>query len=69
MGFLFGGTRPRLTDVHDTDDLLNYGLSFVGNGAEKLEKYNDIQIPLQFIRRRIIAEQDPIDIEFIMDYS
>jgi hypothetical protein len=68
MGILFG-ERPRLTDINDTNDLENYGLSFIGNGAEKLEKYNDIQVPLQFIRRKIIAEQDPINVRFIMDYS
>jgi len=35
MGILFG-TRPRLTDVETDNDLQNYGLSFVGNGAVKL---------------------------------
>ncbi len=68
MGILFG-ERPRLTDISNTNDLENYGLSFIGNGKEKLEKYNDIQVPLQFIRRKIIAEQDPINVQFIMDYS
>jgi len=68
MGILFG-ERPRLTEVHGTNDLENYGLSFIGNGAVNLEAFNDIQIPLQAIRRKIIAENDPIDIRFIMDYS
>jgi hypothetical protein len=68
MGILFGD-RPRLTDINDTNDLENYGLSFIGNGDEKLEKYNDIQVPLQAIRRSIIAHQDPINVRFIMDYS
>jgi len=64
MGILFG-IRPRLTDVETDNDLQNYGLSFVGNGAVKLEIFNDIQIPLQVIRRRINAEP-PIDIQFIL---
>ena len=66
MGLLFG-TRPRLTDVETDNDLQNYGLSFVGNGAVKLEIFNDIQIPLQQIRRDIIANQDPINIQFILE--
>ena len=66
MGLLFG-TRPRLTDVETENDLQNYGLSFVGNGAVKLEQFNNIQIPLQQIRRDIIAHQDPINIQFILD--
>ena len=65
MGILFG-IRPRLTDVETNNDLENYALSFVGNGAVKLEIFNDIQIPLQVIRRRINAEP-PIDIKFILD--
>lgn len=66
MGILFG-ERPRLTDVNNLSDIEAYGLSFVGNGFEKLEKFRDIQIPLQEIRRNIIATQDPIDIKFVVD--
>ena len=68
MGILFE-VRPRLTDVNNLSDIEAYGLSFVGNGFEKLQKFQDIQIPLQQIRREIIARNDPIDIKFIMDYS
>jgi len=68
MGILFG-VRPRLTDVKDLSELEAYGLSFVGNGFTKLEIFRDIQIPLQVIRRNIIATQDPIDIKFVVDNS
>ena len=68
MGILFG-ERPRLEEISNLNDIEIYGLSFVGNGNVELEEYNDIQVPLQAIRRRIIAEDDPIDIRFIMDYS
>lgn len=68
MGLLFG-IRPRLTEVSNLNDLESYGLSFVGNGNINLEIFNDIQIPLQAIRRDIIANQDPIDIKFIVDTS
>jgi len=68
MGILFG-ERPRLTEISDITEIEAYGLSFIGNGNTKLEIFNDIQIPLQAIRRRIIAEDDPIDIQFIVDYS
>ena len=68
MGVLFQ-TRPRMTDIHDISDVFAYGLSFVGNGNVKLEIFNDIQVPLEEIRRDIIANQDPIDIQFIVDNS
>lgn len=68
MGIIFG-IRDRLTDVHDLSDIEAYGLSHVGNGNDKLEIFNDIQIPLQQIRRDIIANQDPIDINFVVDNS
>ncbi len=68
MGIIFG-ERPRLTSVHNTTDLQNYGLSQIGNGKVNLEIYDDIQIPLQAIRRNIIATQPPSKIQFIMDYS
>ncbi len=68
MGLLFG-TRPRLTEVTNLNDKEAYGLSFVGNGYVNLEIFQDIQIPLQEIRREIIATQDPIDIKFIVDTS
>ena len=68
MGLLFG-IRPRLSDVTNLNDKEAYGLSFVGNGNYKLEIFQDIQIPLQEIRREIIASQDPIDIKFIVDTS
>ncbi len=68
MGLLFG-KRPRLSDVADITELQAYGLSFVGNGSVKLEIFQDIQIPLQVIRRDIIANQDPVDLDFIVDTS
>lgn len=66
MGLLFG-ERPRLTEIANVDDIEAYGLSFVGNGSDKLEQFQDIQIPLQQIRRDIIATQDPVDLDFIVD--
>jgi len=68
MGLLFG-KRPRLSEVTDLTDIEAYGLSFVGNGFVKLEIFQDIQIPLQQIRRDIIANQDPVDLDFIVDTS
>jgi len=68
MGILFG-ERPRLTDIANLTETEAYGLSFVGNGYVKLEQFQDIQIPLQEIRRNIIATQDPIPIKFIVDTS
>lgn len=68
MGILFG-ERPRLTGVHGLTDIESYGLSFVGNGQQKLEIFSDIQVPLEEIRRDIIANQPPSPIKFIMDYS
>jgi len=65
MGILFG-IRPRLTEVNNLSDTESYGLSFVGNGWNNLEKFRDIQVPLQEIRRKI-AEEDPIDIQFIVN--
>jgi len=66
MGIIFG-IRPRLTDVNNLSDIEAYGLSHVGNGEDKLEIFHDIQIPLQQIRRDIIANQDPIPINFVVD--
>ena len=68
MGILYG-ERPRLEEISNLNDIEIYGLSFVGNGNVELEEYNDIQVPLQAIRRRISAEDEPIDSRFIMDYS
>ena len=68
MGLLFG-IRPRSTEVTNLNDKESYGLSFVGNGYVNLEIFQDIQIPLEEIRREIIASQDPIDIKFIVDTS
>ena len=68
MGILFG-ERPRLEEISNLNDIEIYGLSFIGNGNVNLEEYNDIQVPLQAIRRQIIAENEPINIKFIMDYS
>ncbi len=65
MGLLFG-KRPRLTEVTNLTDIEAYGLSFVGNGFVNLEIFQDIQIPLEEIRR---ARVDPIDIDFIVDTS
>jgi len=66
MGLLFG-KRPRLTSVSNLTDIEAYGLSFVGNGSINLEIFQDIQIPLQNIRRDIIKNQDPVDLDFIVD--
>jgi len=66
MGLLFG-IRPKNTSVNNTTDIENYGLSFVGSGQQDLEIYSDIQIPLQEIRRDIIKNQDPINIQFILE--
>ncbi len=66
MGILFG-IRPRLTEVNNLTEIESYGLSYVGNGNINLEIFNDIQIPLQEIRRDIIKNQEPIDIQFIVD--
>ena len=68
MGIIFG-IRPKLTSVHNLDDIESYGLSFVGSGQQDLEIFSDIQIPLQEIRRKIIAEQDPVPLNFILDNS
>ena len=67
MGLLFG-ERPRLTEVSNLSDIEAYGLSNVGNGHMKLEIFDDIQVPLQQIRREI-AKEPPIDIQFIVDTS
>ena len=66
MGVLFG-IRPKLEDISDITDIEAYGLSFVGNGQVNLEIFSDIQIPLQEIRRDIIANQDPIPVKFVVD--
>jgi len=68
MGLLFG-KRPRLSEVTDISNIEAYGLSFVGNGSVKLEIFSDIQVPLEQIRRDIIANQDPVDLDFIVDTS
>jgi len=66
MGLLFG-VRPKNTSVNNIPDIEAYGLSFVGSGQQDLEIFSDIQIPLQQIRRDIIANQDPVDISFILE--
>jgi len=66
MGLLFG-VRPKNTSVNNITDIEAYGLSFVGSGQQDLEIFSDIQIPLQEIRRDIIANQDPVPISFILE--
>lgn len=67
MGILFG-VRPRSTDVHNTNALENFALSQIGNNSDSMKIYDDPQPVFQFIRAKI-REQDPVNVNFIMDYS
>lgn len=68
MGILFG-ERPRSTDVHNLSDVEIYGLSNFTNNETTLKVYDSIEVPLNAIRKHIIATQPPSKLKFIMDYS
>lgn len=66
MGILFQ-PRPRSESVEGTNDLQNYGLGNIGINDDAFKVYDDPQVPLDFIRKRIIENTPASKIHFIVD--
>ena len=67
MGILFR-RRGKLESISGTDPIENYSLAHVTNNDTPLKIWDDIQVPLNEIRRRI-AFGPPNSIRFIPDNS
>ena len=65
MGVLFR-RRPRLEDVSDLNDIEAFSFSNFTRTYDTLKKFDDIQVALDEIRRRI-ALGPPSRIQFVVD--
>ena len=64
MGILFG-ERPKQESVSNLDDVEAYALANATQSYTTLEVYDDIQVPLDKIRKDIIENEAPVPIDFI----
>ena len=67
MGLLIK-RRGKLESIGDTDPILNYSIANIGNNDTTMKVWDNIEIPLAEIRRRI-ASGPPKTISFIVDNS